>query len=163
MRASVASSAMAVAKPPDSAFDVESGAVNDTRNRLRFPARRHEVNAGHSRKLSKPLEDVDSDLDTRRLGLIALEPAHALEGRLVDFDTRDVLVQMLQHANAPRRRDAHEHRRTLRQPRVNEGREPRGEAIHVVDDVRLEAVHPGIELLLEPLERVVERVWLRSG
>src|SRR5262249_59719581 len=116
------------------------------------------MDAGDPRQLAEPLDDVDGDLDAGRLRLVALEPVHAGEGRAVDLDAGDVVVHVPEHPRRARRRDAGKNRRAPGNAGGDDRFEPLGEAVDVVDDVRLEEPGTGGDLLLEPIDGVEERI-----
>src|SRR6187397_2946061 len=114
--------------------------------------------AGYPRSFAEPRDDLCRDLDAGGLRILALETLHPLERRLVDLDAGDVVVHVLEHAGAARRGHADKERRPLRNPGRQDRLEPLLESVDVVDDVRLEADGAGLELLLEPLGAVAQRV-----
>src|SRR5262245_18581699 len=136
----------------------EPGALDNAGYGLGLPPGSHDVDAGHASHLANAPDRVDGDLDPGCFRLVALEPLHSTECGLVELDAGDVVVHVPEQAGAARRRHADEHGRALRYPGVDDRREPLGEAVDVVHDVRLEAVDAGVELLLELLDGVHERV-----
>jgi hypothetical protein len=115
----------------------------------------HAADPGHA---PQPAHDLGADGDPLGLGGVAGAAPHAGERRVVDLDAGDLVVHVLQHPDAARRVDADEQWGSLGDPGGHHGLQPSGEPVDVVDDVALEQVQAGVELPLQPLHRVDQRV-----